>query len=612
MKKILLFAAAAAAMFTAGSCQKEIAHLEGDTMVTFEVSTGELATRAIADASNITVLHWELYGADIRTAEAPYGEGTITDNDGDKNFTVNLRLVADQDYNIVFWAETAEGATHYETSDLRSVKIKTYGDEYANDESRAAFFGTHKFHTENGVNVNETITLYRPFSQINLGSTTYETSLNLVNGGKVKVKSSEMTVTSIANSFNTLDGVGESLNGFDGLVTFKAAATPNRADDETQKLLEVNGEYYYWIGMNYLIVEGNSDAIDVDVTLDTNMGTVQHAISNVPVKENYRTNILGDFLTTGATFEIVVDERFEAEYNGNTEGRFETELPEWEYVNGVKTMSLSKDIYLFDGHHLCDMRTSTETYIVDGNGFSVTHIADDPYDTAFDTNDYFSSSNGSKVIIKDITFKGDFNAISAGHYVNGSYNNFNTVFENVNIVDCKTASYSSYIAPAICCYGVAQFNNCNIYGTTISEYDTDGFAPYDIAAVNFSNITFNGGKYGKIYLWSKLYAYVNAGTEIEWVDCCARYVDNKDYRLTVKAGAKVGTVNLRKQFDVKQNYTGRSASLTVEDGAEIETLIIQEYYGEFSRMNIADGTVGKVILHGTEMTLAEFKAAYNL
>ena len=60
-------------MLSAGSCQREIVYLEGDTNVTFEVSTGDIATRAIADATNITVLHWELYGSDIRTATAPYG-----------------------------------------------------------------------------------------------------------------------------------------------------------------------------------------------------------------------------------------------------------------------------------------------------------------------------------------------------------------------------------------------------------------------------------------------------------------------------------------------------------------------------------------------------------
>ena len=297
-------------MLAAGSCQKEVEFLEGDTVVKFEVSAGDVTTKAIADATNITVLHWELYGTDIATAAAPYGEGKVVDQDGDKNFTVELRLVADQDYNIVFWAETEHGATHYDTQDLRSVKIKTYGDENANDESRAAFFAVHNFQTENGVSVNEQVTLYRPFAQINLGTTTYETDLNQINGGQLAVESTQMTVTRIANVFNTLEGVGEVVD-FSGEVTFKAAATPNGDADKTQQLLTVNENTYYWIGMNYLIVEGDSDAIDVDVVLNTNMGTISHSVANVPVKENYRTNILGDFLTTGATFEIVVDETFQ-------------------------------------------------------------------------------------------------------------------------------------------------------------------------------------------------------------------------------------------------------------------------------------------------------------
>ena len=41
------------------------------------------------------------------------------------------------------------------------------------------------------------------------------------------------------------------------------------------------------------------------------MGVVSHTVTNVPIRKNYRTNILGDLLTTGATFNIVVDERFE-------------------------------------------------------------------------------------------------------------------------------------------------------------------------------------------------------------------------------------------------------------------------------------------------------------
>ena len=120
-----------------------------------------------------------------------------------------------------------------------------------------------------------------------------------------------MTVNKIANRFNTLDGVGESDSNFNGIVTFKAAMTPNGTDDRTDKLLETAAGKYYWLGMNYLIVEGNSDAVKLDVTLNTNMGVVKHPIDNVSIKENYRTNIIGDFLTTGSKFEIIVDDTFD-------------------------------------------------------------------------------------------------------------------------------------------------------------------------------------------------------------------------------------------------------------------------------------------------------------
>ena len=115
-------------MVLAGSCQ-EIDYLDGNTGVKFQVTAGDVVTKAIADGTNIDVLYWELYGADIETAAAPFGEGKVEDTDGNKSFKLDLRLVADQDYKIVFWAETKHGATHYDTQDLRSVKIKTYSSE---------------------------------------------------------------------------------------------------------------------------------------------------------------------------------------------------------------------------------------------------------------------------------------------------------------------------------------------------------------------------------------------------------------------------------------------------------------------------------------------------
>jgi hypothetical protein len=319
MKRILILASAVAGLFLA-SCQQDFNPVtDGNTSVTFSVSAGDVMTKAIADASNIDVLYWEIYNtADIATASGPLGEGEGVKT-GDKTFTVKLKLLADQKYTIIFWAEK-KGEGHYDTEDLRSIGVD-YSDENANDESRAAFFAVYPFETENGKAIEETVTLYRPFSQLNLGTTTYETSFNKVEDQNVKVITSQMTITNIATSFNTLTGHGEG----EQKVTFTAAATPNGVEDQTKKLLEVNKQKYYWIGMNYLIVCGDkdSDNVTVDIELSTNFGDISHSIDNVTIKENYRTNILGNILTTGATYNVVVDEDFQTpDYNVSVSGEY--------------------------------------------------------------------------------------------------------------------------------------------------------------------------------------------------------------------------------------------------------------------------------------------------
>lgn len=306
MKKLIYWVVGLAAVLSAGSCQKEINYLAGDTAVCFEVSAGDVVTKAIADGTNVNVLYWELYGADPANARGPLGEGIVREKNANGDFEVNLTLIADQTYNIIFWAQV-DGKDHYVVDDLRNVAINTYADELANDESRAAFYKVYSFATENGVAISGTVELTRPFAQLNLGATTYKTSLNQVNNGQIVVNSTAVKITGIANSFNTLEGEGETTGGFDKVAVFAAAATPNGNRDKTEQLLTVNSKDYYWLGMNYLIVDSN---VTVEMTLNTNMGVVNHRIDDVPVEKNFRTNILGDMLTTGAQFVVEVDPDF--------------------------------------------------------------------------------------------------------------------------------------------------------------------------------------------------------------------------------------------------------------------------------------------------------------
>ena len=316
-------------MVSAGSCQKEITDGidDGGAKVSLTLQTVDQQTRAIADASNIDILHWEIYPEDILDAAKPLAKGSERDTDGDGVFTLDLSLILDQTYNFIFWAQVdpEEGKEHYDVSDLRRVGIKTYDDEKANDESRAAFFAHETIHVSGSI--EETITLYRPFSQLNLGTETYDvSSLNLTES--LKVNYSEVTAYGIADTFNTITGEGEGSRE----VHFQQNITPNGDEDAVKKILEVNNTSYYWLGMNYLIVNGNSDNVKVDMKFHTTHGEVELSIDNVPVKENYRTNIIGDLLTSEAFFKIVVDEKFQTPDNivgdeGGSEEGGETPVP---------------------------------------------------------------------------------------------------------------------------------------------------------------------------------------------------------------------------------------------------------------------------------------------
>ena len=293
----------AVAMDSCQMIQDSISTSESVT-VTFNVQT-ECNTKAIADASNIDILYWQVFDKDVETAASPMATGVVRDSDGDGMFTLDLSLILDQTYNFIFWAQEEQpvGAEHYDVTDLRRVGIVSYDDELANDEGRAAFFAHKELHVTGPI--YQPVILYRPFAQLNLGTSTYDVS-SLNNMTPLKVNYSEVTVSGVAEVFNTLTGKGEGRKE----VRFQKNQTPNGEDDALYQMLEVNEQTYYWLGMNYLIVNEDLDNVSVDMILYTTHGDVQINVPNVPIKENHRTNIIGDLLTSEAVFEVVLDDVF--------------------------------------------------------------------------------------------------------------------------------------------------------------------------------------------------------------------------------------------------------------------------------------------------------------
>ena len=334
MKRLIYWMAALGALIFAASCAEDGLDVTGKTTeVTFTVAApSSIQSKANTDANgestianglNTDILFYEIYDKNDGT-EKLLGEGKefgkVNVNDGKMTFEFTLDLVIDQEY-ILFWAHDGKngGEKYYDVTDLRKIKIRDNYEGLANDESRAAFYAYHQFTAKvNGK--TQKVILTRPFAQLNLGTTTLKSSLSK----SIQVEKTTVTISNVANVFNTFTGEG-SLDLEEGetelAATFEAAPTPHGKDVDNEKtLLNVKNEDYYWLGMNYILVEGVQDTADeVSMEIVTNAGTVNHTVPTVPLRQNYRTNLIGNLLTTGVEFNVVVDKLFESDRDGATE-----------------------------------------------------------------------------------------------------------------------------------------------------------------------------------------------------------------------------------------------------------------------------------------------------
>ena len=321
MKKILLFASALAGLFLAGSCQRET--LEPEQMagtVKFTVEApGAIATKTIADGLNVNEVHYEVYknvtGVDhalLDLASTPMAKGVVEMSN--KKANINFDLLQDQEYTVIFWAQVKD-AGHYNTEKLRCIELAQNHQVDANDETRAAFYARYDFDTYE--HKDHKVTLRRPFAQLNLLTTLESlepTQPGQTTGYKIDAKTSEVKITGLAVSFNTITGVG---NGVDYPFTFNMAATP---EEQGQATLKVNGKDYHYVSMNYMFVpvdaEEGSATVELKYEIVTDKGSIKHEIVNVPIRENYRTNVIGNLFTKESKFEISVDAEFDGEYFG--------------------------------------------------------------------------------------------------------------------------------------------------------------------------------------------------------------------------------------------------------------------------------------------------------
>lgn len=417
--KTLKYLAAAALTLLAVSCNKEqVAEVpDGQTVdVTFTAALpGEMATKAIGDGQTAKTLYVSVYENDDAKTKLDLDKtATFTD----LKTQVTFSLVKGKTYNFVFWAQAAEGAP-YDVTDLKNIKISYEGAE-ANDEKRDAFYATRKELKVNGA-LTETIKLYRPFAQVNFGTADYDAA---VAAGVEPVKS-VFTATDVATIFDTFEAEGKEAKD---VVTFTESALPG------ETLVTKAGDYK-WMTMNYILPMGKQDAkhisnVTAEFIPETGI-TVKASSPQTPVQNNYRTNILGNLLTSQVIFNIEIVPIFNEPDN-------DIDLVNIKNVESLKALFATGGEAILTEDLVLDKTVAVETgkeVVLDLNGKTISNTTDIWNTAANDwsllsvrggsltikgagtlqakENDCFAVDvmDGGKVVIEDGTYVGNVHAV---------------------------------------------------------------------------------------------------------------------------------------------------------------------------------------------------------
>ena len=296
----------------------------GDDMVRFTIELpGNIDSRTISDgtkANKLTVAVYDDQGNELPAIR-------VTDKEIPHQTTVEFKLVKGQKYSFAFWAQAAGAPYNFDTAN-KTVNV-SYDGAKSNDETRDAFYAYRADVTVTGP-ISETITLYRPFCQLNYGASDYQDAIK----AGVNAVTSAVTVDHAATAFNLETGATDG----DVKATFTQEILPN--DPAT---LAVEDKTYQWMAMNYFLVPNNEAVITTSLRLyeDGNANPVRDlTVYSVPVQKNHRTNIVGNLFTEDVNFNVIIDEHFDQpDYNVVLWDGHSTETPAYDEATQTWTIS---------------------------------------------------------------------------------------------------------------------------------------------------------------------------------------------------------------------------------------------------------------------------------
>ena len=285
MKKTFIqFAATALMAMTLLACGKEDIKLpEVGESVTFTVQT-DCGTKALGDhdgaGAKVDRCKVAVYML-TSDSSAPYKiyDKPEVNKHNNLSYSFTVNLLVQQTYQIVVWVDKAG---LYDVNDDLTLVTRKSGDVTCNSDAYDAFYASVPF--VHGTDMVTAIVAKRPFAQLNLITQDLDPA----------AQPTEISLTYASpQSFNPLTAtVGTEMTS----VTYKADSPYYSSTEGTEHTL----------AMNYVFAAAETQTILPTVKLTALKGstTVETQIANVPVQQNYRTNITGKLLTTSGTTSV--------------------------------------------------------------------------------------------------------------------------------------------------------------------------------------------------------------------------------------------------------------------------------------------------------------------
>ena len=309
MKRLALLLTCVAALALTAGCNKDAAKMSDTLTATFNVTLpGDMPTKAISDGTLATELLFMVFDSEDHHLEAL--DQTVAVNG--KKATVTTDLVRGVDYKFVFWAQKPGKYSFAEKNGRYVLEISANAlPSMMNDDTWDAFYASEAVEAQVG-DFTLDVTLYRPFAQLNVGSSAEDIAVAEANA--VDLGINLKTAFTIDGVKNVLDLVSGTASGAES-VTYTAALAP------TDYIVTTDNETYRRIAMVYVLAANQSSTSQVTLNVQSRQSNsidlaFAREVPNVPLRRNHRTNIVGEIFSLTGTFNVLVDERFdEPEYN---------------------------------------------------------------------------------------------------------------------------------------------------------------------------------------------------------------------------------------------------------------------------------------------------------